>query len=81
MIERTQPVCTGVDAKGELVWTRIAMPRWQMEMFRVPYVGDFMAYWMKRVFCDKTGIELEEDDGSLTLTPTVRRKAWKHPGD
>ena len=84
MIERTQPVCVGVDKNGELMWKIVPMPRWQMEMFRIPYVGDFMAFWMKRMLWDKTGWECLEDEGSLTLESghsRRRRKPWRHPGD
>ncbi len=33
--ERVQPFVVGTDSKGELVWEGQAMPRWQMEMFRI----------------------------------------------
>lgn len=33
--ERVQPVCTGLDKNGELIWEGRTMPRWQQEMFRI----------------------------------------------
>lgn len=82
MVERTRPVCSGVNGKGELVWETVPMARWQMEMFRVRYYGDFMAHWLKRQFADLTGHESERDIPSMEL----RSKNWKpnrptHGGD
>jgi hypothetical protein len=78
--ERKQPICKGVDHRGELLWGMIDMPRWQMEMFRVRYYGDFMAHWIKRQFGDLTGHE--SDSPSMELFS----KRWKakqhvHQGD
>lgn len=87
MIERTQPVVTGVNAKGELIWTKRAMARWQMEMFRVRYYGDFMVHWMKRQMLDTMGIDWDSEvDGgvpSMTLSPFRGRlkKSKLHAGD
>lgn len=83
MIERTQPVFKGTNAKGEILWGIIPMPRWQMEMFRVRYYGDFMAHWLKKQFFDITGFESDSDIPSMELHSA---KAWKpkrktHNGD
>ena len=78
--ERKQPVVTGTDKKGELLWGFIDMPRWQMEMFRVRYYGDFMAFWIKKQFYDLTGFEMSKDEGSMQLhdwTPDLKRKYRK----
>lgn len=82
MTERIEPVTTGVDDKGELVWGQAPMPRWKMEMFRVRYYGDFAAYWIRRVFTDATGYEADEDTPSMELvTRPWKKKPWKHNGD
>lgn len=62
MIERTQPVVKGIDAKGELVWAVIPMPRWQMEMFRktVNWLGEFIDYWIDVQAYEKDGEDFFE---------------------
>lgn len=84
MIERTQPVNTGLDEKGELVWGIVPMARWQMEMIRVRYYGDFMAHWIMRQFTDVTGHEAPEDFASMELTARKgcnKTIVYRHPGD
>ncbi len=73
MIERTQPIVTGTDVHGELTWGVVAMARWQMEMFRVKYYGDFMAHWIKRQFFDLTGYESDKDIPSMQLRGEFHR--------
>lgn len=48
MTERLQPVCKGVDSKGELIWGAVPMALWQRAMFPIRYTGDFLAFWLKR---------------------------------
>lgn len=57
--ERTQPIVTGINALGELIWEIIEMPRWQMEMVRIPYHGDFAEHWMFKTWREKTDFEWE----------------------
>ena len=82
MIERTQPVVKGLK-NGELMWVIMPMPRWQMEMFRVKYVGDFMAHWIKKQFEDITGHEMGEGFNSMELRAHSHyaKQRWIHPGD
>ncbi len=83
MIERTQPVCKGTDAKGNLIWGIIPMPRWQMEMIRVRYYGDFMAHWIMKQFSDNTGHEAGENFSSMEIRQkkVERKMRYRHPGD
>jgi hypothetical protein len=84
MIERTQPVVTGVDKNGELIWGIVAMARWQMEMFRVKYYGDFMAFWMMRQLRDMTGMEPDEPVSSMDISKVRdfrKKKAPPRTGD
>lgn len=60
MNEPKQPVCKGVDAKGELIWGFVPMARWQQAMFPVRYVGDFIGFWLKRVMHEKTGVDADD---------------------
>jgi hypothetical protein len=66
--ERIQPTCVGTAANGEPIWEGREMPRWQMEMLRLKYYGDFMAHWIKRRFFESTGFEMTQDTGSMELT-------------
>jgi hypothetical protein len=59
--ERRQPVVVGTDPRGELLWGSIEMPRWQMLMFPIKYVGDFAAFWFKRVMLETMGCEPTQD--------------------
>jgi hypothetical protein len=83
MSDRTQPVCKGVNKKGELVWGVIPMPYWQMRMFPLKYYGDFFVFWTKLHFFQMTGFESDRDEGSLDLRrrPHHGRKRSQHPGD
>jgi hypothetical protein len=84
MTERRQPVVTGVNKKGELLWGFIDMPRWQMEMFRVRYYGDFMAHWIKQQFFNATGFESDKEISSMELRSRSgygKNKRRVHPGD
>lgn len=45
-MDRYQPVVIGTDCNGELVWSKVPMERWQMEMFKLHYHGDFSEQWM-----------------------------------
>ncbi len=59
-IERVQPMVSGVDANGELLWEGQAMPRFQMAMFPVAkYDGDFLGFWGKRRIYEQADIELD----------------------
>lgn len=79
-MDRKQPVVTGLDKKGELVWGWIPMPRWQMLMFPLRYFGDFAAFWMKRYQEDKTGFE--SDRPSMVLRSShVKTKPRARSGD
>lgn len=78
--ERIQPTCVGTAANGEPIWEGREMPRWQMEMFRLRYYGDFMAFWMKKRFYDITGFEMTHDEGSMQIhdwTHDLKRKYKK----
>jgi hypothetical protein len=82
-IERVQPYMAGVDAKGRMIWEGREMPRWQRELLRVTYLGDFMAYWMRRRFEDSTGYEAPADTSSMELR-TKKLESHKrkhHKGD
>jgi len=83
MNEPKQPVCKGVDAKGELVWGFIPMPRWQQAMFPVRYVGDFFVFWAKRVFFEKTGFESDREIPNMELRSRAdfKRRPRHHSGD
>lgn len=45
---RIQPILKGVDASGELVWSEMPMPLWQILQIykRQRYEGDFAEQWM-----------------------------------
>ncbi len=83
MSERKQPVVKGVDEKGELIWGFIPMPRWQQAMFPVKYCGDFIAFWYKRMFYEKTGHESEADIPNMQLHARegLRKPRRHHSGD
>ncbi len=83
MIERTQPVVTGVNEKGEFVWGIVPMARWQMEMFRVRYYGDFMAHWIMKQFNDLTGHEAADNFSSMELRAHkgFKKPCYRHQGD
>lgn len=56
-----QPVCKGIDAKGELLWgTEIKQP-WHQKMFPVTYGGDFCEQWMYKSLNEK-GFEWDSQD-------------------
>lgn len=86
-MERLQPVVKGVDAKGELVWGSIPMPLWQQVMFPLRYVGDFIAFWMKRKALETWGRSnddsLNMDDLSLIHKRHAHRRTLRkhHGGD
>jgi hypothetical protein len=40
-----QPICTGIDESGNLVWDAKQKENWHLEMFPVPYRGDFKEQW------------------------------------
>jgi hypothetical protein len=48
-----QPKCTGLDSKGELVWTLEMKEPWHQKMFPVPYKGDFSNEWMWKVLHER----------------------------
>jgi len=66
-IERIQPTAVGVDRRGELVWEGRAMARWQMLMFPVRYIGDFISHWMNRSDLEKRGREPDPTLPSMEL--------------
>jgi hypothetical protein len=85
--ERIQPTCTGLNEKGELVWEGRTMAFWQMVMFRVQYIGDFINSWMTRSMRDKTGLSMEDDNGNPIMHSSdvtreshteykTKRKVW-----
>lgn len=88
MIERKQPICLGRDKRGELIWGEIPMPDWQVRLIQslvpIPYVGDFLAFWLKHAFFHKTGYESDEPTPNMELrsghykSKTPRRH---HSGD
>jgi hypothetical protein len=82
-IERVQPYCSGVNAQGRFIWEGREMPRWQRELLRVAYYGDFMAYWIKRRFEDATGYEAPADMPSMELRAKKldSHKRKHHKGD
>ena len=59
-IERPQPVVTGINPKGELLWSQIEMPLWQRLMFPIRYCGDFAAFWQKRRMVVMLGWEIDD---------------------
>lgn len=80
--ERVQPVCTGVDERGELVWEGRAMEYWQMAMFPVRYAGDFLAHWT-RMSLRGVGLYFDEAGSSMDISEVRRfgkkrteRAAW-----
>lgn len=68
--ERVQPTCIGV-RNGELVWEGQAMPRWQMEMFRVAvnWFADFFPRWCELY---KHEMERSDFDPSGFMLPTLK---------
>jgi hypothetical protein len=66
-IERVQPYFNGVDSKGRMTWEGREMPRWQCELLKVRYFGDFMAHWIKKRFEDATGYESPAENPSMEL--------------
>lgn len=81
MTERTLPVVTGTDKKGELVWGIIPMPYWQQAMFKVRYAGDFAVAWMRRKLYEDTGIELDIPSMNFNSMAQKSKKRRTHPGD
>lgn len=66
-----QPIVVGVNAKGELVWKKVAMAQWQRELISIAvraaammcpvrYTGDFIAFWQRVKFFHETGIERDD---------------------
>jgi hypothetical protein len=81
-MERKQAIVIGVDAKGEFVWGTIPMPRWQMRMFPVKYVGDFYAFWAKLHFFEMTGIEMDSVNMDISQRRSYgKKKARRSTGD
>lgn len=80
--DRIQPTCTGMNAKGELTWEAKAMAAWQMAMFPIRYVGDFINFWWKSTIRDKWGDEME-DMPSLTFRSYdhLKKQRKQHKGD
>lgn len=74
---RKQPIVTGINEKGDLIWGEIDMPRWQMELLRLVYYGDFLSHWTQRMFRDITGHESEEPIPSAVFTCKPMSKEWK----
>ena len=70
--------------KGELIWAFVALPRWQQAMFPVQYVGDFIGFWFKQVFFDKTGYEdpaIPNMDLRLKAYTELKKPRRCHRGD
>lgn len=83
-IERVQPTLVGVDANGAMVWEGREMARWQMELLRIKYYGDFMAHWMKQQLLNVYGIEDDRATASMELRVSKkwnRKKVYRHIGD
>jgi hypothetical protein len=87
MTDRKQPVCKGTDSRGELIWGFIPMAEWQRRTIQalapIPYVGDFLAFWMKRTFADLTGYESESPnlDFREQAFKHLRKSRSRHKGD
>jgi len=83
--DRIQPTCTGTNEKGELTWEARAMAVWQVAMFPVRYVGDFMAFWIRHSFFSKTGYEGDGTEPSMELRKgkyeSTQPKRKHHKGD
>lgn len=73
MTLKRQPVCKGVDSKGELVWGAVPMAHWQTTMMALAvraaaimcprrYTGDFIAFWNKLQLQQERAIELEGEN-------------------
>lgn len=82
--ERRQPVVCGVADNGELIWTEVDMPRWQMEMlrafFELKYRGDFMAHWLKLACCAAMGVTSDDfATTSMDVTTSDRHKGRRKP--
>lgn len=60
MVERTHPFVAGLNELGELIWELRPMPRWQMEMFRKHYKGDFVPEWIDLFAFEKHGSTWDE---------------------
>lgn len=97
MKARMQPVHRGVDARGEIVWGKVRMRKWQVAMISVAvelaarmcpkrYEGDFEAFWVKISNYMKTGRECENTP-SMELSDgrgayaEFRPKRPHHKGD
>jgi len=62
-MKRTKLVVAGFDPKtGELAWKTVPMERWEMEMFRLHYKGDFPYQWMWLCNLERNGWEFEDQD-------------------
>lgn len=83
MKQRTQPICKGVNRKGELIWTIAPMALWQQAMFPVKYCGDFMAFWWKRMVLENWDHESEQDIPNMQLNARLdlRKPRAHHKGD
>lgn len=80
-VERIQPTVVGLNKNGELVWEGRAMARWQMLMFPVRYVGDFIAHWYARAFEEVTGHTSDKPIPSMDITKVKAygKPRAKHP--
>lgn len=59
-MNRSQPVCTGTNEKGELTWKPASMEFWQIvQLYYKHYCGDFGEQWMWLVLQEK-GMEWSE---------------------
>ncbi len=51
--EGYQPVCKGLDERGEFIWDVKMKEPWHLKMFPVRYKGDFSEQWMLLVMTEK----------------------------
>lgn len=56
-MNRQQPICTGVNARGELLWASVPMELWQiLQQYRRQYTGDFSEQWMRMIILERWGL-------------------------
>lgn len=57
-MNRKRPICTGVDANGELTWSMVPMELWEiLQLYRRQYHGDFGEQWMRLLLMEKYAID------------------------
>lgn len=78
-MNRKHPVVIGTNAKGELVWGFIPMPYWQMAMFPIRYMGDFLSFWYRKSLEEKTGIESKGASMDISKVEQYGKTSYRRP--